>query len=194
MITTGSVIRSSLSSTGRQTTETSGYRTVPLAITFMSLPNGRHADPRSASRSAKARFMAIVTWAADPPVIIVTTPLANSYRSDCSRSQARNSSTDISFSATFGMRNILRRNGALVQIHRLRQRAERPRDRGDALDDGRARQGHLALLEGDDGQPGEGFEELAGAQQEFGVARTAEARVAGRAGFVNQDAPGRQRR
>jgi hypothetical protein len=47
-------------------------------MTFMSLPNGRHPVPRSACLRAMARLSAIVTCAAEAPVIIVMTPRAYS--------------------------------------------------------------------------------------------------------------------
>ncbi len=58
----------------------------------------------------------------------------------------------------------------------------------------KARSDHLALLEGEDGQPGESFEEFAGAKQEIRVARTSKAFIADREGLINQHAVGRQGR
>jgi hypothetical protein len=80
---------------------------------------------------------------------------SNSYRSDCSRYQARNSSSDISFSAAVGIRLSHLKAGS---------RAIGP-ERGDALDTGRGRLGDLALFERDGREPGKGRQSFAGLDQ-----------------------------
>src|SRR5438270_10274020 len=88
-----------------------------------------------------------------------------------------------------------RTHSALQQAERThlrllgrRQPAERAGDRRDALDHSRARYSDFALLEGNDGQGSEGFEQFTGTQQKFRIARTAEPLIADSKGLVDQHA------
>jgi hypothetical protein len=79
-----------------------------------------------------------------------------------------------------------------VQIYCLRQRAHRAEYGGKALDHGGAWYRNLSLFEGDDRKGCKGFEQLAGAKQEIGIARPAEAFVAAREGLVDQHSTRRE--
>lgn len=113
------------------------------------------------------------------------TPPTYSWRSGCTRSHARNSSSDISFSTAFGIAASYGKSGSA---------ATGPVDRGDALDHRRAGQGDFALLERDDRQHRKRFQQLARLQQEVRAAWPAEALVAFGKGLVNHRAARRQRR
>src|SRR5438094_601922 len=76
----------------------------------------------------------------------------------------------------------------------FRQMPERAGDDGNPLDRSRTRLRDLALLEGDDREPGKGFEQFAGPQQEIGVAGTAEPLVADHEGLVEDNPAARERR
>src|SRR5205823_12590116 len=74
-----------------------------------------------------------------------------------------------------------------------RQPAERAGDRRDALDHSRARYRDFALLEGNDGQGSEGFEQFTGAQQKIRIAGAAEPLITDSKGLVDQHAIRRER-
>ena len=193
MTTTGSGTTSSLPAIGLQVTDTSGYRTAPIGDDFhvaAERPASGAAQRCPAMQSTGSTRSS--TWSSDPPGHHRDDQPSNSYRSGCSRSQARNSSSDIRFSAAFDMSRDSTL-AAAVSKPTVGQPAERAGDRGDALDDGGARRGDFALLEGDDGQRRKGVEQFARAQQEIGVARPPEALVAEREGLVDQHAARRQR-
>src|SRR5215472_984734 len=76
----------------------------------------------------------------------------------------------------------------------LRQRAQRAAYGGNALDHDGAWCRNLSLFEGDDRKSGKGFEQLAGAKQEIGIAWMAEAFVAARERLVDQYATRREGR
>jgi len=81
-----------------------------------------------------------------------------------------------------------------VQIYCLRQRAHRAEYGGKALDHGGAWHRNRSLFEGDNREGCKGLEQLAGAKQEIGIARPAEAFVAAREGLVDQPLhPARER-
>src|SRR5579859_6716095 len=63
---------------------------------------------------------------------------------------------------------------------------------GEALDHSRVWDRNLSLFEGDDRKSCKGLEQLAGAKQEIGIARPAEAFVAAREGFVDQHSARRE--
>src|SRR6516165_3033241 len=100
-------------------------------------------------------------------------------------------SSDISSSAAFGFVSLPRRPES-VQIYCLRQRTHRAEHGGKALDHGGTRYRNLSLLEGDDRKGCKSFEQLAGAKQEIGIARPAEAFVAAREGLVDQHSARRE--
>ena len=80
------------------------------------------------------------------------------------------------------------------RIYCLRQRAHLAEYGGKALDHGGAWYRDLSLFEGDDRKGCKGFEQLAGAKQEIGIARPAEAFVAAREGLVDRTPPGARAR
>src|SRR3974390_356280 len=100
-------------------------------------------------------------------------------------------SSDISSPAAFGFVSLTRRPES-VQIYCLRQWTQRAEHGGKALNHGVAWCRNLSLLEGDDRKGCKGFEQLAGAKQEIGIARPTEAFVAAREGLVDQHSARRE--
>ena len=130
-----------------------------------------------------------MTCAAEPPVIIAMTPpglfvALGLFSLPSEKFFARHQL----FGSIWRVVSLPRRPEN-VQIYCLRQRAHRAEYGGKALEHGGAWYRNLSLFEGDDRKGCKGFEQLAGAKQEIGIARPAEAFVAAREGLVEISTP-----